>query len=211
MERFVPPNDPMAGYQPPSLAVEGTHDFDGSAIPPTQRYAQWRILCRGAVPDSVLNAFAPRQETQPADVFTPNSQPRTVTVAERCVVWHSPYTGDLLIGAGTILDRAVQSQLTNFVAKGGRLFLSGQDVAFGLTSGTAGAGASPFLENVFHVRYVNDQGATRTVTLQGGNGIHPIATQTFMGVTHYFPGGGSTFDPPSAGTTVALNGLQLRR
>ena len=204
---FTAPNDPLAGYQPASIAIEG-RDNDGSVIPPTQRYAQWRILCRGPVPDSVLNAFAPRQETQPADVFTVGSQPRTVTVAERCVVWHSPYTGDLMVGSGTILDRAVQNQLTNFVAQGGRLFLSGQDVAFGLTNGNAAAGASAFLENIFHVRYASDQGANRTVTLPATAlpNVHPIGTQTFVnGPQHYYPGSGSTFNPPSAAGTISLN------
>ncbi len=190
-------------YAPGVTVVEGAHDFDGTTIPPTQRYVQWRILCRGPLPDSVLNAFAPRQEVQPRDLFTTGSQPRTVTVAERCVVWHSPYTGDLFIGSGTILDRSVQNQLTNFVAKGGRLFLSGQDLAFGLSNGNAAAGASAFMENLFHVRYVNDQGASRAVGFQGGNGIHPLASQTFLGPTHYYPGGG-LFDPPAAG--VFLNG-----
>ena len=67
----IPP-DP---YFPTASLYEGVGgtsggDDDNSLIPPTQRYAQWRILSRGPIPDSVLNAFAPHQEVQPADLYT---------------------------------------------------------------------------------------------------------------------------------------------
>ena len=205
---FAYANAPAPPYSPASQQLEG-HDDDLSGTPPTQRFAQWRILSRGPIPDSVLNAFAPHTESQPADLFTANSQPRNVTVAERCVVWHSPYTGDLFIGPGTIIDSGVQNQLTNFVAKGGRLFLSGQDVAFGLSGGTPGSAtalSSAFLDRLFHVQYTADQGGNTTVTLQAGEGLHPIATQTFFGgAQHFYPDAGIAYNPPSAGGSVSLN------
>ena len=177
---------------------------DGSPIPITQHYVQWRILSRGPVPDSVLQNFRPRVVTQPADVLVANSKSKQVTVAEKCVIWHSPYTGDLFVGPGTLLETSVQNQLTAFVANGGRLFLSGQDVAWALSLGNAATGATgngvTFLDTVFHVKYVADVGGTRPLATTAGG---PIVSQTWAApFQHAYPPINPNYDPPSTGLNL---------
>jgi Tol biopolymer transport system component len=128
-------------------------DFDGSPFPPTQHYDIWRIQCRGPIPNAVLNTYAPHLETQAFDPIS-GTTPPPVLVAERCVIWHAPYLGDLFVGPGTLLDPSVQAQLQAFVAGGGRLMVQGQDVAWGLTLG--GSTGNAFLNNTLHVAYSSD-------------------------------------------------------
>jgi hypothetical protein len=146
---------PLSNYQTSLGANSYTDalDNDGSPIPPTQRYDIWRIQCRGPIPQSVLNQYAPYSQPQAYDPVT-GTTPPPVLVAERCVIWHSPYTGDLFVGPGTLLDPAVQAQLATFVAAGGRLMVQGQDVAWGLTLG--GSVPNAFLNNTLHVTYLGD-------------------------------------------------------
>lgn len=135
------------------LARDGTV-VDGFPLNPTQTYDIWRVLCRGPVPDSVLQQYAPHTETQPPDTINGESAPRTVFVSPRCVVWNAPYTGNLFTGPGTLTDLATQIQLNSFVAAGGRLVVNGQDVAWALTLG--GSAQSQFLTNVLKATFVTD-------------------------------------------------------
>ncbi len=187
---------------------------DGSGVPVTQKYDQWRILSRGPIPDSVLNQYGARIDTQPADVTAANANAKQVTVAEKCVIWHAPYTGNVFVGNGTIADAQVQNQLTAFMANGGRVFLSGQDVAFSLSLGTPGASA--FLKTNFGVDYVADfpggifpssllPNPDNVIALAGGRTIHPISTEYWIGGgDHNFYDYPQTsprvYSPPSAGS-----------
>jgi hypothetical protein len=167
----------------------GAYSYLGDCHPINQNYDIWRIQCRGAVPQAVLNQYLPHIENEPI----PNAQGvptlTPVTVAESCVIWHSPYTGDLFVGPGTILDPSTQSMLSSFVAAGGRLFTTGQDMAWGLTLG--GTLQNQFLSNTMHVNYVANTwfnpygvlvGGWNSVALSGaGRGAAPIAWETWYG------------------------------
>lgn len=107
----------------------------------------WRVICRGPITQDVLTNFVPRTTTDPVTG-------QTRFVADKLVVWLSPYTGDLWTGAGTIRDLAVQGRLQTFMDQGGRLLLSGQDVAWALTLN--GAAPSSFLSNYFGVTFASD-------------------------------------------------------
>ena len=66
-----------------------------------------------------------------------------VRVANRAVMWCAPFLGDLWIGNGTLLDAGTQTLLANFVLgggqgtsqfpAGGKLLVTGRDVAWALT------------------------------------------------------------------------------
>ncbi|CEK16366.1 periplasmic component of the Tol biopolymer transport system [Chthonomonas calidirosea] len=159
-------------------------DDDGSGVPPTQSYDIWRIQCRGPIPQSVLNAYLPYYENIPPDPSNTNL-PTKVLVAEKCVLWHSPYSGDLFVGPGTILDQQTQTMLANFVQAGGRLFINGQDIAWGLTLG--GTQQNSFLSNVLYCNYVADAANTDQINLQGARGSAPIAWETWYGGVHRYP------------------------
>jgi hypothetical protein len=177
------------------LAIEPS---GASIFPVTATYDQWRIQCRGPVPTNVLNAYLGHLESQPPNVLNGSTAPNQVYVANRCVVWHSTYAGDLFVGPGTILDSNTQVQLAAFVQAGGRLFLSGQDCAWGLTLG--GGVANALLSSTFLVNYAGDYGGV-TITPHtadppivapytspidaggagGGRGTHPIIMETWYG------------------------------
>ena len=157
---------------------------DGTGIPATGRYDIWRIQCRGPIDDATLSTYGAHLVTQPADPTGLTTGPTQVTVAERCVIWHAPYTGDLFVGPGTLLDPDTQFRLTTFVANGGRLFVDGQDIGFGLTQNTPNANASAFLRDVLHVDfsqdfYVGGPPAIVNVTMKNGPGVQPISSETW--------------------------------
>ena len=128
--------------------------IDGRPVPPTTQYDLWRVQCRGPVPDSVLAQYAPHIETQPPDTLGGETQPRSVTVAQRCVIWHAPYAGSVFTGAGAITDLQVQIQLHSFLSAGGRLLVNGQDVAWALT--LDGGLSNSFVTNDLRAQYVTD-------------------------------------------------------
>ena len=151
---------------------------DGAPDLPTQRYTIWRTLSRGPVTDAVLAGYLPSREAQPAinDPIDPafaSVPAATILNAPRCVVWLSPYTGDLLTDPGSLNDPGTPAQngnvgrpstqtvLRNFVLGdgtaahpgGGRLFLTGQDVGATLTiNGTSGNTAGGFLPDVLSAK-----------------------------------------------------------
>jgi Tol biopolymer transport system component len=101
---------------------------------PSQRYNIWRTLSRGAVDQTVLMSYAPTFVKQPAvnDNGITNA-PATFPIAKKCVIWATPFTGDLLVGPGTFGSPSTQAQIAQFVDAGGRLFVSGQDVGSTIT------------------------------------------------------------------------------
>jgi len=141
----------------------------------SQQYSIWRTLSRGPVPDSVYRAYLPTPQSQPAvnDTGAPTkvniaAAPR-VAVANRCIVWISPFTGDVLAGAGTLADTATQRDLRNFVLGdgtpahpgGGRLCVSGQDVGSTLTqNGTTNNQAGGFVFDVLNATLTTSNGGT---------------------------------------------------
>lgn len=197
-------------FYPDALCYEPTGpqgQFNPGSIPITGRYDQWRILSRGPVPDSVLNQYAARKET----VTDPVSGLSTsVTVGERCVIWHSPYSGNLFVGPGTITDRNTQDRLAAFVANGGRLCVTGQDVAWALTLG--GQGPNSFLTGTLLANYSSDFALSNQINMirrndaSGRDGSSPISTQTWYLTpdtpTHNYPPiptAAPFYEPPSAG------------
>ncbi len=157
---------------------DNTPSFDGAPNVQSQRYSIWRILSRGPVPSSVLNSYLPIPVQQPAivDAADPaykNVPAATVLDASRCIIWLSPYTGDVLADPGTIDDpgnvgtagvtnprQSTTSILTSFVQAGGRLCITGQDIGSTLTQGgTVGnkpgpVGSPNFLPDVLNAMLV---------------------------------------------------------
>jgi hypothetical protein len=176
---------------------------DGSSIPITQRYDHWRIISRGPLPESVLNQYGARIETQPADVLAGGTGPRQQVVAEKCIIWHAPYSGDLFVGSGTLVDTNVQNQLRAFVQRGGRMLVTGQDIAWALSLG--GGTQNAFLDSVLKVRFVRDflTAANRNqINTVAGVGAHPITAQTWYQDPpfHQYPAPPPTlWEPPSTG------------
>jgi len=117
------------------------------------RYDMWRILAKGPVPEQVLNDYLPVRDEQPdpADPFNKSIQQ---LVPKRAVLWSSPYTGDIFLGGGSILDQATQQQLTTYRNRGGRLVVSGGDIAWALT--VDGTLPNTFLANVLGATYRGD-------------------------------------------------------
>ncbi len=121
----------------------------------------YRILCRGPVTAALLNTYRPSSVTQidPNETTFAEGQPltartRRVAVASSSVTWASPYSGTVFAGPGTLVDAATQSLLTDFSNAGGRLFVMGRDIGFGLTSG--GTVSSSFLNDVLGASWGGD-------------------------------------------------------
>jgi len=171
---------------------DGTQ-LDGQPNVQSQRYSIWRILSRGPVPASLLSTYLPNKVSQPAiadsaDPAYSNVPAATVLDAQRCVVWLSPYTGDVLADPGTIDDpgnigavgvtnprQSTTSILTSFVQSGGRLCITGQDVGSTLTQGgtvgnmTTGPSPHGFLPDVLN--------ATLTANSSGVNVLAATANR----------------------------------
>ena len=167
---------------------DGTRSTDDFPNVQSQRYSIWRILSRGPVPQSVLTSYLPKPVQQPAivDAADPaykNVPAATVLDAPQCVIWLSPYTGDVLADPGTIDDpgnvgqpgvatprQSTTSILTSFVAAGGRLCVTGQDVGSTLTLGgsvnnTPGAPGSPnFLPDVLNATLTSNSSNANVLT-----------------------------------------------
>ena len=145
---------------------DGQRTSDGLPNVRSQRYTIWRTLARGPVPASLYAAYEPTLQPQPAVSDAGGTKPVTVgagsvSVATRCIVWISPFTGDVLAGPGTMADPATQANLRTFVAAGGRLCVSGQDVGSSLTqNGTVNNGPGGFLSDVLGATLVSGNQGT---------------------------------------------------
>ena len=149
--------------------------IDGVPAVASQQYSIWRVLARGPVPASVYQQYEPTFTTQPAvndTTVTPTIAfpAGKVPNANRCIIWLSPFAGDLLVGPGTITDPATQANLRAFVTAGGRLFMTGQDVGSALTQGgTTSNAAGGFLVDVLGASLVTPNKGT--FNAQGGGDI----------------------------------------
>ena len=171
----------------------------------SQRYSIWRILSRGPVPASLLQSYTPTPVSQPAiaDAADPayaKVPAATILSAPRCVIWLSPYTGDVLADPGTLDDpgtigttgtanarSSTTSILTNFVQGGGRLFITGQDVGSTLTQGgtvnnTPGAAGTPnFLPDVLNATLSATTGGTNVLAATNNRITGPPTYDGFFG------------------------------
>jgi len=139
---------------------------DGAPAVRSQLYSLWRTLARGPVPASVYASYEPTLQPQPAVNDAAGAKPVTaaagsVTVATRCIMWISPFTGDVLAGPGTLADPNTQNSLRAFVNAGGRLCVSGQDVGSALTqNGTVANTTGGFLSDVLNATLVSPNQGT---------------------------------------------------
>lgn len=99
---------------------------------------------------------------------TPTSTPqpytqltRPVAVAKTAVIWAAPYAGTTFVGPGTITDSTTQASLTSYLQDGGRLFISGRDIARALTL-TTGTSNNTFLANELAATF-NGEASTPTI------------------------------------------------
>jgi len=139
---------------------------DGATAVRSQLYSLWRTLARGPVPAAVYTSYEPTLQAQPAvndsgGAKTVTAAAGTVSVATRCILWISPFTGDVLAGPGTLADPNTQNDLRAFVKAGGRLCVSGQDVGSALTqNGTVANTTGGFLPDVLNATLVSPNGGT---------------------------------------------------
>ncbi|HEY3397672.1 MAG TPA: FlgD immunoglobulin-like domain containing protein [Armatimonadota bacterium] len=146
------------GYSP---VAQSTVDFDSIAGAFGVSYDTWRVICRGRIPATVYLIYKPTFEFQ-LDPATAVSDPvnakatRKVVVSEHMIVWGAPHTGDVWVpsDSGSIVDATVQGDLANYMNNGGKLFLSGQDIAWALTLN--GTTPNSFLANTLHATFVTD-------------------------------------------------------
>jgi len=130
----LPPGDP-------TLGSSGTTTFD-----------IWRVQCRGPVPVAILQSYMPRTILQPGP--TSVSGTHKVFVTDHYVAWACPYSGDLLTNNDSIDSAAVQANIATYLDGGGKLILSGQEIAWAVTRG--GQIASPWLNTYLRVAYETD-------------------------------------------------------
>ena len=211
---------------------------------------RWRIACRGPVPDSVFAHYLPEQSPHivrdanlgdhpPADpgdldiyrrgpfevIVDANggstvSTPLALYPGINGIVWASPYAGDLFVSEGTITDPQTQASIQSFVADGGGILLSGQDVGWALT--LDGSQQSAFLQNVFGIGYVKDDvgniyGQVNGVTgdapdmiAPGARGIFPV-NQNANPIARPPGTWGSYWAAGEPGTNVDPNELHFTR
>ncbi len=165
------PNESYWRYNPGyAEGLEWSTDFDSIAGPFNESYDVWRIICRGAIPATILRNYLPSSDYQldPADALaspTTAKATREVPVANRMVFWAAPHTGDVWICDGTMLDAATQAQMSQFLDQGGRLFISGQDLAWALTM--EDKTTNNFLTNYLRASYFTDAAGTWGFTVEG--------------------------------------------
>lgn len=147
----------------------------------------WRVLCRGPVPLTLMNSYLPTTVLQidptnpnPAPVATatpvagatPSATPlpfsqltRKVAVSRRAIIWASPYTNLVFTGTGTgsLTDSTTQNNLSTFLSGGGRLLVTGRNVASGLS-----VGGSSFLSGELGASLARFGVATRGATASPG-------------------------------------------
>lgn len=161
---FNPGYSPNAANQMPGESYHESKDTIKTyawAWGVDERYETWRVICRGAVPASVYQYYLPTVEYQldPVEASEPETghraEPtRAVPVAERAVIWAAPHTGNRWIADGSIVDAGTQADLAFFLRRGGRLFISGSDLAWALTMN--GTVPNDFLTSSLRATFVRD-------------------------------------------------------
>lgn len=160
---------PTVGF--PGFGPERATDVLGPNSPYGDEYDVWRTQCRdttlrippggsttfyqGQSLQDAINQYLPR----PVNSFTREGRARQIQYADRGIVWASPYTGDITEQTlDTIRNPAVQQMLMNYLDEGGRMILTGQDVAWSLTNNTR-LGSNRLLNDYFHIDYLDDADA----------------------------------------------------
>jgi len=151
----------------------------------------------------VLALYTPAVDRQP-DPANP-TQTRDVRVANRVVMWSSPFTGDLWVGRGTLLDLDTQALLTNYVNAGGRLLIHGRDVAWALTQNGL-VPNQPFLANVLKAQFVRDLPTVGWFIVQPPNNFQLSVVNAEHPLCH---GGIDEFHPPTTLPNVDPEPLNL--
>ena len=124
-----------------------------------------------------------------------------VTVAERAIIWASPYTEDVLSSPGTISDTNIQDLLTNFLDNGGRLFLNGQDVIYALSQ--EGSVTNAFLRDELKASYrsggTGGETATSPLDVSNSDSYYGFAINGSGGnpISNRDPGFNVPRDPPN--------------
>lgn len=156
------------------LTNNGGQPTDGlqSSFPTTfTNVDTWRILSRGPVPSTTIDAYKPRitQQIDPNSGSDPTftKKTRNVAVADSFIVWAAPFAANSFVGPGTITDATTQNNLTKFLEAGGRLFVTGRDVAFALSNGSSSN--NDFLGNELGASLANEV-FTNNIDLVGGIG-----------------------------------------
>lgn len=132
--------------------VPGAINNLGSTSILRDTYDLWRVLSRGPLDSGTLASYAPVIDRQP-DPVTPTTL-RSRVVAERAVLWSAPFAGNVWVGRGSITEPATQTLLTEFVNRGGRIWLTGQDIAWALTAN--GQASNNFMSSVLRAEFVSD-------------------------------------------------------
>ncbi len=184
-------NDAFVGYPVESYyrynpgfeeSCPGTVDYDTIAGDFGLSYDTWRVICRGRVPATIYPIYKPTVEYQ-LDPATAVSDPvnaaptRRVPVSEHMIVWAAPHTGNVWVpnDSGSIVDAAVQADLTNYLNSGGKLIITGQDIAWALTLN--GTTPNAFLSNTLRATFVTDVafGYGFTASSQAGDPVAAAA------------------------------------
>jgi hypothetical protein len=198
-----PPSPPRPPADPPVvIPVAGGGVARLSSV---GRYSIWRVLSRGPVPVNLLTDYLPTRTTSPPDQFPgPDGQPlettpRTTLQSNRMVIWASPFTANMFVGAGSILDLQTQDNLRNYVNQGGRLFISGQDIGYALS----GNGQSNlFFADTLKAQFVSDTANLARELTRTATGTQALNQDAFGGSTvHAYsqinPPGTPTYSPPN--------------
>ncbi len=115
-------------------------------------YDVWRVICRGPIEMNDLIYYLPTTETQ---LTVPDmTDTRQVLVANRCVVWAAPHTGNVWTAPGSVVDAGTQATLATFLDRGGRMMISGMDIGFALT--LDGTVPNTFYNTYLHSTFVRD-------------------------------------------------------
>ncbi len=187
----------VASYVDPQIEFTPVLETNGVnyALPNTGRYTIWRTLCRGPVPQELMDAYLPYAAPAPADVVVGENRERTIRVKKRLIVWAAPFIGNIFVGAGSLADLKTQERLTNFVNNGGALFVSGSDVGFAL----AGNGQSnAFYSGTLKAQYVADRGGNNSVVINavGTTPLNTDASTPNQNLYGTFDGTTWSYSPP---------------
>ena len=165
------------------------------ALPNTGRYTIWRTLSRGPVPQELLDSYLPYNAPAPADVVSGETLERSVQVNKRVIVWAAPFIGNIFIGSGTLADLKTQERLAKYVAAGGGLLVSGQDIGWAL----AGNGQSnTFYNTVLNAQFQADDGANTSLFANpvGATPFNNDSWQPLALAYAHFDGTNWVYSPP---------------
>ncbi|MGD8240267.1 MAG: carboxypeptidase regulatory-like domain-containing protein, partial [Armatimonadota bacterium] len=168
------PIPPLTTPPFPEYGNVWAHNFSQSvpgyaASPYAEDVDVWRIQCRGLPPRHVIDFYGPTSEVQLS--LGDYTQTRTVNVADRAIWWGAPQSGDVYATLGAITDGETQAELMRFLDRGGRLCITGGDIAWALT--IDGQQGSAFLNNYLQATYVRDSLGTPdtgSMTINGTGG-----------------------------------------